>query len=105
MKIIEGLADYDIRQAIEMLRMAAIKADKKIEEKHISLPEQRIGGIEGKILGLVKKPIDSGKLFELSGISSYSSFYRLLAKMESSGLIRTKEIKKGRGRSRIVEAL
>ncbi len=100
----------DVRTAIETLRSAALKAEaegKKVINVDM-LNNQEVSEIEiesDDILKIIKNsaPIDSGKLYDLLSGVSYSKFYRTLKKLEDKGLIRTKEIKKGAGKSRLIE--
>ncbi len=107
----------DLRFGIELLKRAALEAENEgsrvIKDIHIrkavgSGKEEKTAaeGNEEMLLNLIRdnENINSGKLFEMfkkkSG-ASYSTFYRILQKMEASGRIKTRTEGKG-GRTRVI---
>ena len=111
-KIIEN--SKDLREAIELTKQSILTAEneasKKIKEKHIdkvmdNFNPKDIDSIEEKILDLIReKDITTGDLFKKLNIEkSYSSFYRLLKKMNKKDLIEFESVKKGKGKSRLVK--
>jgi cell division control protein 6 len=120
--LLERIADLtaernDLRFGIELLKQSALKAEadasRAVMEKHLNaalaalsnkLPKgHEAEGAETIVLSLLKREATSGDLYELlkkKADMSYTSFYRLLKKLENSGSIkiRTKALKKGKTR-------
>lgn len=96
----------DVRIALEMLRTAALKAEaagrKQIDREHI--PQEQRTKTENPLLAALQAgPMDSGALYlKLKKTFSYSKFYRELRKLELTGAVATKEIQKGKGKSRMI---
>lgn len=109
----------DLRFGIELLKNAVLEAESKasrlIKEEHVETALSKMNSSKKNmdinedaklLLELIKsnENINSGRLFEIFGKksnASYSTFYRLLNKLESLGLIKTIDIKKG-GKTRLI---
>ena len=99
----------DLRQAIETLRQAVVRAEshaqKKVSIIHLktTAPLSIMSQDESSITSLIKsKPLDSGNLFSKMRGISYSKFYRILKKMESSEIIKITPVSKGKGKTSII---
>lgn len=121
--IAEKSTDRDLRFAIELLRQGTIEAEgkscKKISEKNIedayskmlkkNKPGKEIDDKEKIFLEILNlKNYNSGNLYELINKKlkiSYSSFYRILDKLEKKKLIQVKEKVSNDGRTREISKL
>jgi len=114
----------DLRVGIEVLRISALiaesEASKKITEDHAEKAYSQSGDMNLKTMldsltdgeleivkALVGKgEMDSGELYEVvkeKGLNSYSTFYRVLDKLERLRLLDTRATTKGKkGRTRII---
>ena len=108
----------DLRFGIELLKQAVMQAEadssRVVKEKHLEKaiasimpsPTKEVRDDEKLILDLLDKEMTSGELYKLFTKKidiSYSSFYRLLRKMEAAGLIETKEkIAEKGGKTRVI---
>lgn len=104
----------DLRLGITLIKSLALKAEsessRKISESHFSLPAPGKRTLEKteeemlRILGSGK--MDSGMLFReinKTAKTSYSGFYRMLARMEKKRLIEISDVvTTGRGRTRLI---
>ncbi len=102
----------DMRDGIESLRRAVIAAEseavKRVEERHIKFSIKNENAVT-KDEGIIRKalengPLDSGTLFESTGMS-YAKFYRNLKKMEASRIVSIEPATKGRGKTSIVRLM
>ncbi|MDP2925699.1 MAG: ORC1-type DNA replication protein [Nanoarchaeota archaeon] len=118
--IAEHSIDYDLRFGIELLRQSAIECENKsmktITKEHIEKAYSRIlksdkpGKVidekEKIILGILNvKKYESGELYLLVKKKldvSYSSFYRILDKLEKKKLITVIEKATNKGRTRVI---
>ncbi|VVB78261.1 ORC1-type DNA replication protein 2 [uncultured archaeon] len=112
--------EYDLRFAIELLRQSAIECEnrsqKAILKEHIEKaysrilkkdkPGKEIDEKEKIILEILNaKNYESGDLFEILKKKidiSYSSFYRIIEKMEKKKLIVVSEKATNKGRTRVI---
>ncbi|MCX6818558.1 MAG: ORC1-type DNA replication protein [Candidatus Aenigmarchaeota archaeon] len=123
LRLIDKIAELasennDLRFGIALLKKAVMNAEldgsRVVKKAHIEkaissvIPEQnkKLEDNEKLIMDLTKKDITSGELYKLFSkktSASYSSFYRLLEKMEKAGLIKTVEkIATKGGKTRII---
>lgn len=122
--ILRSIANYaieqDLRFAIELLRQSAIEAESKSEKEILEVHlEKAFSGMlkkirPGKEIDLKEKVIleilnnkkyNSGELYKLANKSlklSYSSFYRIIEKLEKKKLICLDEKATNKGRTRII---
>ena len=116
-KILDNICENaaDLRQAIETMRRAVVAAENEalesVEMRHAEkflvaghpATEKPVSEDEKILTEALKNPVDSGRLFgSLEGRMSYSKFYRLLKKMESSGTIEVTPASKGKGKTSII---
>lgn len=119
LETIAAATSEDLRFGIELLKNAALEAENRasrtVKEEHVETALAKMGSgaksidvsEDGKLLlELIKSngSINSGRLFELFGkksSASYSTFYRLLNKLESLGLIKAVDVEKG-GKTRLI---
>jgi cell division control protein 6 len=105
----------DLRFGIGLLKQSALQAEadasRSVKEKHLDTALDSLSagkeadGPESLVLGLLKKETTSGDLFELlkkKTDMSYTSFYRLLKKMETAGTIKIKTKLLRRGKTRMI---
>jgi len=104
----------DLRFGIELIKNLASKAEsdasRKIKEIYFTeinkVKENNLEKDEKYIMDALKKyKLDSGTLFKELNKKikiSYSGFYRTIQKMEQTGLVETKTVVKGRGKTRII---
>ena len=118
--IVEYSIEYDLRFAIELLRQSAIECENKsckiITKEHIEKaylrilkkdkPGKEIDDKEKIILDILNaKKYESGELFlslKKKLDISYSSFYRIIKKLEKKKLIAVSEKATNKGRTRII---
>lgn len=125
--IMSHVKNNDLRFGIELLRQSVIEtesaSEKTITKRHLETAFEKILKSEetGKheialtknekiLLSLIEKPLISGQLFSLLNKkikTSYSSFYRMIEKLEKTGLIQVKEKaqEEKKGRTRIIEKI
>jgi len=116
--IVDSTADRnDLRFGIELLKKAGLEAEndasKEIKIKHL----KKALGIKEELRNLDKnektiieiisntKNMESGKLYKefcKKSKLSYTTFYRILERMETKRIITMEDIKKKRGRTRII---
>ena len=123
--ISEKSSEQDLRFGIELLRQAGLEAESKSEKKilkfHVEnafskilktsktkeLGKEELNDAEKAVLKLLgEKEKDSGELYELLNKKiemSYSSFYRLIEKLEKRKLIEITEKNTGKGRTREIK--
>lgn len=102
----------DLRMGIEMLRQAGMNAEARAA---ISISIEHIPNISSKvemthdeenIMNALKSPSSSGDLYSrISPKMNYSKFYRTLKKMEEKGVLKMSVIKKGKGKTRLIERI
>lgn len=98
----------DVRVAISALWKAVLKAEaegkKSITVEYITIEKPAEAGTANPLLEHLRSgPVDSGSLYQKIGKWSYSKFYRTLKRLESQGKIRIRDVRKGKGKSRLVE--
>lgn len=109
----------DIRHGIELVKQAALVAEsdasRSVKDAHVekamqSMQPPEASGDKVMILSLVREkgPIESGKLLTLVKEKrdiTYSSFYRMLKKLESGRFIEIEHVSKGQGRTGLIRAV
>ena len=123
--ISEHAVGQDLRFGIELLRQSVLEAENKSEKKVLKsyvedafnkilktdkdLGKSELGDKEKGVLEILNaKDYDSGDLYKLINKKikiSYSSFYRLIEKLEKKKLIKVDEKIKDRGRTRTISKL
>jgi len=116
-KIAEAASEKDLRFAIELLKQTALEAEKdgarKITDAHLSQTLGKMTGAkeidlsssEKELLDMIGgETMKSGQLFGIFNEktkASYSTFYRLLDRLEKLGAIKTIDVEKG-GKTRLI---
>jgi len=109
----------DLRFAIELVKQCVIKAEADaamgVDEIHLeralkSMAEKMEEGKSQRLLYMIKKkgPIESGDLYRLFSEEtkiSYTTFYRLLKKLQENGSAEIKPLNKDRGKTSMIKAL
>lgn len=108
----------DLRFGIELVKQSALTAEadasKRVTSGHVekavkSLKPPEASNEKMVVLSLVREkgPIESGKLFSLAKEHvdiSYTSFYRMLKKLQAGGFLEIESVAKDRGRTSLIRA-
>jgi len=106
----------DLRHGIELIKQSALCAEadacRRVEARHVdkalkSMLAPEASGDKAMILSLVRErgPIESGKLLSLvkeKRDMTYSSFYRMLKKLEAGRFVEIEHVSKGKGRTSVI---
>jgi cell division control protein 6 len=118
LKRIAGSA-RDLRHGIELVKQAALCAEadasRMIKEEHVekaltSMQPPEASGDKVLVLSIIREkgPIESGKLLSLVKEQrdiTYSSFYRMIKKLESGRFIEIEHVSKGQGRTGLIRSV